>query len=89
MYTVYINACKMAAIPKDMCLFLPQSSIYSITLKSVISISTLILLGLIMAYHCCEVQVTQPVILYITSPKLAGTSPKTGGLFSDRGFIEL
>ncbi|XP_017282352.1 small conductance calcium-activated potassium channel protein 1 [Kryptolebias marmoratus] len=33
-----------------------KSSIYSLTLKSVISISTLLLLGLIMAYHCCEVQ---------------------------------
>ncbi|KAM6900078.1 small conductance calcium-activated potassium channel protein 1-like [Xenentodon cancila] len=33
-----------------------KSSIYSLAIKSVISISTLILLGLIVAYHCCEVQ---------------------------------
>ncbi|XP_075995598.1 small conductance calcium-activated potassium channel protein 2-like [Genypterus blacodes] len=33
-----------------------KSSIYSLTLKSVITLSTVILLGLIVAYHCCEVQ---------------------------------
>ncbi|XP_058475287.1 small conductance calcium-activated potassium channel protein 1-like [Solea solea] len=33
-----------------------KSSIYSLALKSVISLSTLVLLGLIIAYHCCEVQ---------------------------------
>ncbi|KAF7210952.1 small conductance calcium-activated potassium channel protein 1 [Nothobranchius furzeri] len=33
-----------------------KSSIYSLTVKSIISVSTLILLGLIVAYHCCEVQ---------------------------------
>ncbi|XP_072226171.1 small conductance calcium-activated potassium channel protein 1-like [Leuresthes tenuis] len=33
-----------------------KSSIYSFTLKSIISVSTLILLGLIVAYHSCEVQ---------------------------------
>ncbi|XP_038135370.1 small conductance calcium-activated potassium channel protein 1-like isoform X4 [Cyprinodon tularosa] len=33
-----------------------KSSIYSLSFKSVISLSTLILLGLIVAYHCCEVQ---------------------------------
>ncbi|XP_047460900.1 small conductance calcium-activated potassium channel protein 1-like isoform X2 [Mugil cephalus] len=33
-----------------------KSSIYSIVLKSVISFSTVLLLGLIVAYHCCEVQ---------------------------------
>ncbi|XP_056154421.1 small conductance calcium-activated potassium channel protein 1-like [Lampris incognitus] len=33
-----------------------KSSIYSLALKSVISLSTVILLGLIIAYHCCEVQ---------------------------------
>ncbi|XP_077598988.1 small conductance calcium-activated potassium channel protein 1-like isoform X2 [Stigmatopora nigra] len=33
-----------------------KSSIYSLTLKSIISVSTLLLLGLIVAYHCCEVQ---------------------------------
>ncbi|KAF7664797.1 hypothetical protein LDENG_00164830 [Lucifuga dentata] len=36
--------------------FYSKSSIYSLTLKSVISLSTIILLGLIIAYHCCEVQ---------------------------------
>lgn len=35
-----------------------QSSIYSLTLKSIISLSTMLLVGLIIAYHCCEVQVT-------------------------------
>lgn len=35
----------------------PQSSVYSLAFKSVISFSTIILLGLIIAYHCCEVQV--------------------------------
>ena len=38
-------------------IFPPQSSIYSLALKSVISLSTIILVGLIIAYHCCEVQV--------------------------------
>ncbi|XP_054462177.1 small conductance calcium-activated potassium channel protein 1-like [Anoplopoma fimbria] len=33
-----------------------KSSVYSLTLKSIISLSTIILLGLIIAYHCCEVQ---------------------------------
>uniref|UniRef100_A0A667ZRN5 Calmodulin-binding domain-containing protein n=1 Tax=Myripristis murdjan TaxID=586833 RepID=A0A667ZRN5_9TELE len=33
-----------------------KSSIFSLALKSVISFSTIILLGLIIAYHCCEVQ---------------------------------
>ncbi|XP_040909267.1 small conductance calcium-activated potassium channel protein 1-like [Toxotes jaculatrix] len=33
-----------------------KSSIYSLALKSIISLSTIILLGLIVAYHCCEVQ---------------------------------
>ncbi|XP_029022345.1 small conductance calcium-activated potassium channel protein 1-like [Betta splendens] len=33
-----------------------KSSVYSLALKSVISASTLLLLGLIVAYHCCEVQ---------------------------------
>ncbi|KAM4630648.1 small conductance calcium-activated potassium channel protein 2-like [Polymixia lowei] len=33
-----------------------KSSIYSLALKSVISLSTAILLGLTIAYHCCEVQ---------------------------------
>uniref|UniRef100_A0A8D2ZMP8 Calmodulin-binding domain-containing protein n=1 Tax=Scophthalmus maximus TaxID=52904 RepID=A0A8D2ZMP8_SCOMX len=33
-----------------------KSSVYSLTLKSIISLSTLILLGLIVLYHCCEVQ---------------------------------
>ncbi|XP_035537136.1 small conductance calcium-activated potassium channel protein 1-like [Morone saxatilis] len=33
-----------------------KSSIYSLALKSIISFSTIIALGLIIAYHCCEVQ---------------------------------
>ncbi|XP_023265588.1 small conductance calcium-activated potassium channel protein 1-like isoform X1 [Seriola lalandi dorsalis] len=33
-----------------------KSSIYSLALKSIISFSTIILVGLIIAYHCCEVQ---------------------------------
>ncbi|XP_034016774.1 small conductance calcium-activated potassium channel protein 1-like [Thalassophryne amazonica] len=33
-----------------------KSSIYSLALKSLISLSTIILLGLIIAYHCSEVQ---------------------------------
>uniref|UniRef100_A0A3Q4BMB5 Calmodulin-binding domain-containing protein n=1 Tax=Mola mola TaxID=94237 RepID=A0A3Q4BMB5_MOLML len=33
-----------------------KSSIYSLAFKSIISFSTLVLLGLIIAYHCCEVQ---------------------------------
>lgn len=35
----------------------PQSSVYSLAFKSIISFSTIVLLGLIIAYHCCEVQV--------------------------------
>ena len=38
------------------CLF--QDSFYSIALKSLISVSTVILLGLILAYHALEVQVS-------------------------------
>ncbi|KAK5600358.1 hypothetical protein CRENBAI_025240 [Crenichthys baileyi] len=34
-----------------------KSSIYSLSFKSVISFSTLVLLGLIVAYHCCELYV--------------------------------
>uniref|UniRef100_A0A3B4V3L3 Small conductance calcium-activated potassium channel protein 1-like n=1 Tax=Seriola dumerili TaxID=41447 RepID=A0A3B4V3L3_SERDU len=33
-----------------------RDSIYSLALKSIISLSTIILVGLIIAYHCCEVQ---------------------------------
>ncbi|XP_056876426.1 small conductance calcium-activated potassium channel protein 1-like isoform X1 [Takifugu flavidus] len=33
-----------------------KSSIYSLAIKAVISLSTVTLLGLIVAYHCCEVQ---------------------------------
>lgn len=38
-----------------------QSSIYSMAMKSVISLSSLILLGLVIAYHICEVQVISPL----------------------------
>lgn len=41
-----------------LCICCPQSSVYSLALKSIISFSTIILLGLIIAYHCCEIQVT-------------------------------
>lgn len=41
----------------------PQSSVYSLALKSIISFSTFILLGLIIAYHCCEIQVTYLFII--------------------------
>uniref|UniRef100_A0A8C6SD01 Calmodulin-binding domain-containing protein n=1 Tax=Neogobius melanostomus TaxID=47308 RepID=A0A8C6SD01_9GOBI len=33
-----------------------KSSVYSLALKSIISVTTVILVGLIIAYHCCEVQ---------------------------------
>ncbi|CAL9691662.1 unnamed protein product [Knipowitschia caucasica] len=33
-----------------------KSSLYSLILKSIISVTTVILVGLIVAYHCCEVQ---------------------------------
>lgn len=33
-----------------------KSSVYSLALKSIISFTTVILVGLIIAYHCCEVQ---------------------------------
>ncbi|XP_041665000.1 small conductance calcium-activated potassium channel protein 1-like [Cheilinus undulatus] len=33
-----------------------KSSVYSLAFKTVISLSTIVLLGLIIAYHCCEVQ---------------------------------
>lgn len=35
-----------------------QASFYSTALKTLISVSTVILLGLIVAYHALEVQVT-------------------------------
>lgn len=50
---------------KVICVCHLQSSIYSLALKSVISFSTLILIGLIIAYHWCEVQVTCPLHLEI------------------------
>lgn len=37
-----------------------QSSMYSLALKCLISLSTVILLGLIIAYHAREVQVPNP-----------------------------
>lgn len=37
--------------------FCPQASFYSTALKTLISVSTVILLGLIVAYHALEVQV--------------------------------
>lgn len=43
---------------------LSQASFYSTALKTLISVSTVILLGLIVAYHALEVQVI--IIVYIT-----------------------
>ncbi len=45
------------------CVF--QASFYSTALKTLISVSTLILLGLIVAYHALEVQVKVLNILII------------------------
>lgn len=42
-----------------------QASFYSTALKTLISVSTVILLGLIVAYHALEVQVGEE---YATSP---------------------
>ena len=36
----------------------PQASFYSTALKTLVTVSTLILLGLIVAYHALEVQVS-------------------------------
>ena len=41
-----------------MYLLLFQESFYSLALKSLISVSTVILLGLILAYHALEVEVS-------------------------------
>ena len=40
-----------------------QSSFYSMAMKSLISVSTLVLLGLILAYHTLEVQVSDATIM--------------------------
>ena len=40
-----------------------QSSFYSMAMKSLISVSTLVLLGLILAYHTLEVQVSGATIM--------------------------
>lgn len=46
------------AILHELCIFvLFQASFYSTALKTLISVSTVILLGLIVAYHALEVQV--------------------------------
>lgn len=42
--------------------FLLQDEFYSIALKTLISVSTVILLGLIVAYHALEVQVSEYLI---------------------------
>ncbi|CAG10824.1 unnamed protein product, partial [Tetraodon nigroviridis] len=47
--------CHHGDVP-SVCLSVLQSSIYSLAIKSVISLSTVTLLGLLIAYHCCEVQ---------------------------------
>lgn len=43
--------------PNPLFLFLLQDSMFSLALKCLISLSTIILLGLIIAYHTREVQV--------------------------------
>lgn len=49
------------------CVFL-QSSMYSLALKCLISLSTIILLGLIIAYHAREVQVNTCIHLHPNTP---------------------
>lgn len=44
-------------MPNCLSLFLRQESMFSLALKCLISLSTIILLGLIIAYHTREVQV--------------------------------
>ena len=51
----YVIYCKIA---NDMSLFYLQEDFYSTALKTLISVSTVILLGLVVAYHGLEVQVT-------------------------------
>ena len=47
--------------------FLFQGDFPSTALKTLISVSTLVLLGLIIAYHSLEVQVTKAVFIYIST----------------------
>ena len=47
--------------------FLFQGDFPSTALKTLISVSTLVLLGLIIAYHSLEVQVTKAVFIYSRS----------------------
>ena len=49
-------------------LFPFQESYYSIALKSIICISTFILLALILAYHALEIQVSKQICMYFRSP---------------------
>lgn len=41
-----------------------QASLYSLALKCLISLSTIILLGLIIVYHAREIQVTQAPLFF-------------------------
>lgn len=47
-----------------------QESLYSLALKCLISLSTIILLGLIIIYHAREIQVMWKLSLLTTSPSL-------------------
>ena len=50
--------------------FLFQGDFPSTALKTLISVSTLVLLGLIIAYHSLEVQVTKAVFIYYVIKKI-------------------
>ena len=66
--------------------FLFQGDFPSTALKTLISVSTLVLLGLIIAYHSLEVQVTKAVFIYYvikkihTVPNVCRVGMPTGGL---------
>lgn len=50
---------------KLLVIVLAQDSVYSYAVKTLITVSTLILLGLIVAYHSLEVQVSTLVYIYL------------------------
>lgn len=54
---------------KKVLLSLLQASLYSLALKCLISLSTIILLGLIIVYHAREIQVTY-ALLFMNDPNL-------------------
>ncbi len=61
-----------------LCFFSSQSSMYSLALKCLISLSTVILLGLIIAYHAREVQVKH-VHIHLKADMPAYTLTKANG----------